>query len=195
MWQPLRQWQSSTRAGPDVLTVYIALNSLLAIAIGLRGLPWYLSVLMALCGAGSILLLWLTHLSDPGALQPRAEKDPTVARLEAGLPVPDGGGASNYRRDARGVWLRSEELEGWNGPLVSKYCDTCHIWRPPRAHHCDDCGACIQRFDHHCGVVGNCIGGGNHRFFAGFLVAAQAGVAISAGGCVWRLRLRGFPAE
>jgi hypothetical protein len=174
----------------------------------LRGLPWYLSVLMALCGAGSILLLWLTHLSDPGALQPRAEKgeacrgpfvgagagastgsgrgrigavaepglcceflcwrlppsaaptracrrrpfaapalpprphapsapltphlspaDPTVARLEAGLPVPDGGGASNYRRDARGVWLRSEELEGWNGPLVSK----CAWCRPTAA--------------------------------------------------------------
>jgi hypothetical protein len=44
-----------------------------------------------------------------------------------------------------------------------------------------------------CGVVGNCVGGGNHRFFAGFLVMSQMGCAILGGGAVWGLRHRGFP--
>jgi hypothetical protein len=44
-----------------------------------------------------------------------------------------------------------------------------------------------------CGVVGNCIGAGNHRFFAAFLLAAQAGGGVMAAGAAWRLRRRGFP--
>lgn len=186
----LQQWQASTRAGPDFLSVYIMLNIVLALAITLRGLPWYFSALMVLFGASSIALLWLTHLGDPGKIPGRSERDPIVARLDEGLPVPS---TELYSRGPHGGWVRRAELPGWRGPLLEKYCETCRIWRPPRSHHCADCGACIERFDHHCGVVGNCIGGGNHRFFAGFLVAAQAGCLVMAGGGAWRLRQLGFP--
>ncbi|KAL3870472.1 hypothetical protein ACJMK2_038527 [Sinanodonta woodiana] len=46
-----------------------------------------------------------------------------------------------------------------------KYCATCKIFIPPRAHHCDYCKICIVKRDHHCFMVGNCIGFRNQRYF------------------------------
>ncbi|EMF08091.1 uncharacterized protein SEPMUDRAFT_152377 [Sphaerulina musiva SO2202] len=53
--------------------------------------------------------------------------------------------------------------------VPTKYCKTCKIWRPPRAHHCRVCDACIETQDHHCVWLNNCVGRRNYRYFFAFI--------------------------
>ncbi|KAI8341901.1 DHHC palmitoyltransferase-domain-containing protein [Chlamydoabsidia padenii] len=53
-----------------------------------------------------------------------------------------------------------------------KYCDTCGIYRPPRASHCRQCNNCVENEDHHCIWLNNCVGKRNYRSFFTFIVTA-----------------------
>ena len=54
--------------------------------------------------------------------------------------------------------------------LTQRKCNTCNIFRPPKASHCRHCDNCVINFDHHCFYVSNCIGFRNHKNFYLFLI-------------------------
>jgi palmitoyltransferase ZDHHC9/14/18 len=56
--------------------------------------------------------------------------------------------------------------------VPTKFCKSCNIWRPPRAHHCRVCDNCIETQDHHCVWLNNCIGRRNYRYFFTFVCSA-----------------------
>lgn len=55
--------------------------------------------------------------------------------------------------------------------VPTKFCKTCEIWRPPRAHHCRSCDNCIETQDHHCVWLNNCVGRRNYRYFFTFIAS------------------------
>jgi len=59
------------------------------------------------------------------------------------------------------------------------YCQTCNIYRPPRASHCKFCNACVRKFDHHCESVGTCIGERNYNYYLLLLTFIIGGSSYS----------------
>jgi palmitoyltransferase ZDHHC9/14/18 len=59
-----------------------------------------------------------------------------------------------------------------NMEVPIKFCKTCNIWRPPRAHHCRVCNNCVESQDHHCVWLNNCVGKRNYRYFFAFISTA-----------------------
>lgn len=57
--------------------------------------------------------------------------------------------------------------------VPTKYCKTCNLWRPPRAHHCRLCDNCVETQDHHCVWLNNCVGRRNYRYFFAFVSSAS----------------------
>ncbi|CAL5220885.1 g2975 [Coccomyxa viridis] len=106
-------------------------------------------VVAAVMAAASMALLLTTALMDPGFI-PRQPED-----VEQGSVQP-----------------REFHVNGFT--VSTKWCHTCHHYRPPRCSHCAICDNCVRKFDHHCPWVGNCIGERNYRFFLSFVFVTTA---------------------
>ena len=113
-----------------------------------------LEMLQWVFAAATTILLAITNGVDPGTVT----SDMAPAELEDDVE-------SVGERRKRGM-VRSV------GNADYRWCDTCSLWRPPRASHCEICQRCFLRFDHHCPWVGTCVAQYNHRWFAAFLLCA-----------------------
>lgn len=107
--------------------------------------------------------------SDPGVLPRNVHPHPRDASDDDPLAL--GPSNSNW------VMVKSWDSASTEGPTTAmevpvKYCKSCNIWRPPRAHHCRVCDACIETQDHHCVWLNNCVGRRNYRQFFTFVSAA-----------------------
>lgn len=69
------------------------------------------------------------------------------------------------------TWTIIKSAHQPNGAMEvpTKYCKSCNIWRPPRAHHCRVCDCCVETQDHHCVWLNNCVGRRNYRYFFAFV--------------------------
>ncbi|ETS84900.1 hypothetical protein PFICI_02925 [Pestalotiopsis fici W106-1] len=65
--------------------------------------------------------------------------------------------------------IKSAESSTAAMEVPTKYCKTCNLWRPPRAHHCRLCDNCVETQDHHCVWLNNCVGRRNYRYFFTFV--------------------------
>ncbi|KAL8286497.1 hypothetical protein RQP46_004514 [Phenoliferia psychrophenolica] len=113
-----------------------------------------------------VLLLYNYYLcvsTDPGGVPREWAPDPREA---------DNGGAIEVKR-----------LTG--GP---RFCRTCRVYKPPRAHHCRKCKKCVLKMDHHCPWVNNCVGHFNYGHFVRFLFF----VDVSCSYHLWMVTSRAF---
>ncbi|GAA96578.1 uncharacterized protein L969DRAFT_17861 [Mixia osmundae IAM 14324] len=116
-----------------------------------------------------VLMAWASMaraaFSDPGIIL-RNLNEPEVTRIatEPGSKDDIGGGFAE-RPIPR--WLQVKDSQ-----VMSKWCETCGTYRPPRTSHCRLCGNCCERTDHHCTFLNNCIGYRNYMPFMAFLCTA-----------------------
>lgn len=122
-------------------------------------------------------------LSDPGILprnlhphppNPEEERDP----LTVGPPTTEWVMVKTFPGKRTSNPASATENGAPAGPstameVPTKYCKSCSIWRPPRAHHCRVCDACVETQDHHCVWLNNCVGRRNYRFFFSYVAFAS----------------------
>jgi len=109
--------------------------------------------------------LFLTSGRDPGIIPRNSE--PPESEDGSNFNTPSMEWVSSKISNVRLPRVKDVMVNGHT--VKVKFCDTCLLYRPPRASHCSICNNCVQKFDHHCPWVGQCIGLRNYLYFMLFI--------------------------
>lgn len=113
-----------------------------------------------------LTFLYMTAARNPGIV-PRNTRPPLDCEVESVRSLDWGScGTPSFKVP------RTKDVVVNGHTVRVKFCDTCLLYRPPRASHCSICNNCVQRFDHHCPWVGQCIGVRNYRTFFMFVTTS-----------------------
>ncbi|XP_073140276.1 probable protein S-acyltransferase 4 [Henckelia pumila] len=127
---------------------------------------WYpLLIVAILLTILDMFLLLVTASRDPGIV-PRNSKPPEFDELFE-MSTPSMEWSDGTTPHLKLPPTRDVLVDGHT--VKVKFCNTCLLYRPPRASHCYICNNCVQRFDHHCPWIGQCVGIRNYRFFYMFV--------------------------
>ncbi|KAG7569988.1 Palmitoyltransferase DHHC domain [Arabidopsis thaliana x Arabidopsis arenosa] len=110
------------------------------------------------------IFLFLTSSRDPGII-PRNKEAPEAEGLD--MITQSSEWVNNKLGNTKIPRTKDILVNGYT--VKVKFCDTCLLYRPPRASHCSICNNCVQRFDHHCPWVGQCIALRNYPYFICFI--------------------------
>ncbi|KAE9588690.1 putative protein S-acyltransferase [Lupinus albus] len=102
----------------------------------------------------SFIFLFMTSGRDPGIVPRNSQPPESEEALNVNTPSMEW--VNNKTPNMKLPRVKDVMVNGHT--VKVKFCDTCLLYRPPRASHCSICNNCVQKFDHHCPWVGQCIG-------------------------------------
>lgn len=109
----------------------------------------------------AIVNMLVTAYQDPGTVPRDLDPDPPTNRPPSADRDPED---PLYSPLPRIIRVRNGQ------DLTLKWCETCHVYRPPRSSHCRVCDVCVEGIDHHCTFLNTCIGRRNYTSFFAFLI-------------------------
>ncbi|PWN27374.1 zf-DHHC-domain-containing protein [Jaminaea rosea] len=139
--------------------------------------------------AGTVVNMGVTAGRDPGVLPRGVDEEPILA-------LPDGDDQDTSRRNDALAIPMPRIVRVRNGrDLTVKWCETCRLYRPPRASHCRVCDNCVEAIDHHCTFLNTCIARRNYMSFFAFLGLALATCAYGVVFCALHLYWLTLPSD